>query len=180
MDVFSRTFLPAAVDAGVAVPTLSRHMPVFRRCVGPADTSLLVSRCALPARSGSADHLLLLTARRLVVTHQTRLTHRLRLHLNTELRQLSDITWNPDPRLSTIELAATAVDGVRERFLIRTRTPEQVWRMDGLFARAFRAEPVLGAARGTANRRSRTAHPGGAAARRPAADRPGTYRPALG
>ena len=152
MDVFSRTFLPAATDAGVALSTLSRHMPVFRRCVGPADAPLLVARCARPVRGAAADHLLLLTARRLVVTHQTRLTHRLRLHLNTELRQLSDITWNPDRRLGTIELAATAVDGVRERFLLRTRTPEQVWRLDALFARAFRGTPVLGPSSAAARR----------------------------
>ena len=37
MDVFSRTFLPAAAEAGVAIPTVSRHMPIFRRCVEADD-----------------------------------------------------------------------------------------------------------------------------------------------
>ena len=45
MDVFSRTFLPAAAEAGVAIPTVSRHMPIFRRCVEPDDSTVLVTRC---------------------------------------------------------------------------------------------------------------------------------------
>ena len=45
MDVFSRTFLPAAAEAGVAIPTVSRHMPIFRRCVEPDDATVLVTRC---------------------------------------------------------------------------------------------------------------------------------------
>ena len=45
--------------------------------------------------------------------------HRLRLHLNANLRHLSNVTWNPDLRQSAVEVAATAVDGVRERFRLR-------------------------------------------------------------
>lgn len=138
MDVFSRTFLPAAAEAGLAVQTLSRHMPVFRRCVGSGDATILVTRCSRPDRPVTGDYLLLLTHRRLVVTQQTRLLHRLRLHLNTELRELSNVTWSPDPRLHSVELAATAIDGIRERFLIHTTHPKRVWQLDALLNHAFR------------------------------------------
>ncbi|MEG3634443.1 hypothetical protein [Micromonospora palythoicola] len=138
MDVFSRTFLPAAAEAGLAVQTASRHMPVFRRCVGSGDATVLVTRCSRPDRPVHGEYLLLLTHRRLVVTRQTRVLHRLRLHLNTELRELSHVTWSPDPRLHCVELAATAIDGIRERFLIRTQHPKQVWQLDALLDHAFR------------------------------------------
>ncbi|SCL22107.1 hypothetical protein GA0070616_2469 [Micromonospora nigra] len=136
--MFSRTFLPAATEAGIAVQTASRHMPVFRRCVGSGDATILVTRCGRPDRPMSGEYLLLLTHRRLVVTRQTRVLHRLRLHLNTELRELSHVTWSPDPRLHRVELAATAIDGIRERFVIRTRHPKQVWQLDTLLNHAFR------------------------------------------
>ncbi|MBY8873709.1 hypothetical protein K7640_17895 [Micromonospora sp. PLK6-60] len=138
MDVFSRTFLPAAAETGLAAQTVTRHMPIFRRCVGSGDAPVLVTRCSRPEHPVSADYLLLLTHRRLVVTRQTRLLHRLQLHLNTELRELSNVTWSPDPRLHAVELAATAIDGVRERFLIRTANPKQVWQLDELLHHAFR------------------------------------------
>ncbi|MEH0974951.1 hypothetical protein V6U77_27835 [Micromonospora sp. CPCC 205546] len=138
MDVFSRTFLPAAAEAGLAVQTVTRHMPVFRRCVGSGDATILVTRCGRPDRPMAGEYLLLLTHRRLVVTQQTRVLHRLRLHLNTELRELSNVTWSPDPRLHSVELAATAIDGIRERFLIHTRRPKQVWQLDALLNHAFR------------------------------------------
>jgi len=63
MDVFSRTFLPAAAEAGVAIPTVSRHMPVFRRCVEPDDTTVLVSRCYRPDTPLAGEFMLLLTYR---------------------------------------------------------------------------------------------------------------------
>jgi len=123
MDVFSRTFLPAAAEAGVAIPTVSRHMPVLRRCVEPDDTTVLVSRCYRPDTPMAGEFLLLLTYRRLVVTQETKVFHRLRLHLNANLRHLSNVTWTPDHVRSAVELAATAVDGVRERFRLRLAEP---------------------------------------------------------
>ncbi|MFI1197009.1 hypothetical protein ACH4T9_27635 [Micromonospora sp. NPDC020750] len=137
MDVFSRTFLPAAADTGLAAQTVSRHMPIFRRCVGAGDATILVTRCSRPQRP-VGEYLLLLTHRRLVVIRQTRVLHRLCLHLNAELRELTDVTWSPDPRLPSVELAATAIDGVRERFLIRPQHPRQVWQLDALLHHAFR------------------------------------------
>jgi hypothetical protein len=142
MDVFSRTFLPAAAEAGVAIPTVSRHMPVFRRCVAADDTAALVARCTRADRPAQGEYLLLLTYRRLVVTHESRMLHRLRLHLNTELGHLGNVTWNPDPRLSAVELAATAVDGVRERFWIRVGHAKQVWHLDALLSHVFRPRTV--------------------------------------
>jgi hypothetical protein len=138
MDVFSRTFLPAAAEAGVPIPTVSRHMPIFRRCVEPDDSAVLVTRCASPDRPMAGDFILLLTYRRLVVTQETRVLHRLRLHLNANLRHLNDVTWNPDLRQSVVEIAATAVDGVRERFRMRLGEPEQVWHFDDLLTHVFR------------------------------------------
>jgi hypothetical protein len=132
MDVFSRTFRTAAADAGVADPTVSRHLPVFRRCVEADDATVLVSRCA-------GDFLLVLTSRRLVVTRETRFLHRLHLHLNADLRHLSNVTSSPDLRRGTVELAADAVDGVRERFLLRVPWPEQVWHVDEQLQRVFRS-----------------------------------------
>jgi sugar-specific transcriptional regulator TrmB len=138
MDVFSRTFLPAAAEAGVAIPTVSRHMPIFRRCVEPDDSTVLVSRCVNPERPMAGDFLMLLTRRRLVITNETRVLHRLRLHLNANLRHLSNVSWNADPRSTSVDIAATAVDGVRERFRIRLHDSEQVWQIDAQLKRAFR------------------------------------------
>jgi hypothetical protein len=138
MDTFSRTFLPAAAEAGVALPTVSRHLPIFRRCVESDDATVLVTRCVRPTSPLEGEFLLLLTYRRLVVTQETRLLHRLRLHLNTELRHLSNVNWNPDPRLSAVEFVATAVDGVRERFSINVGHPKQVWHLDALLSHVFR------------------------------------------
>ena len=138
MDVFSRTFLPATAEAGLPIATVSRHMPIFRRCVEPDDPTVLVTRCLRPDHPMSGDFLLLLTYRRLVVTQETRVLHRLRLHLNANLRHLTDVTWNPDLRQSAVEVAATAVDGVRERFRMRLAGPDRVWHLDELLQQVFR------------------------------------------
>jgi hypothetical protein len=137
MDVFSRTFLPAAAEAGVAIPTVSRHMPIFRRCVEPDDTTVLVSRCLRPDAPLAGEFMLLLTYRRLVVTQETRVLHRLRLHLNANLRHLANVAWNADATRPAVELAATAVDGVRERFRLRLAEPEAVWNLDGRLRSLF-------------------------------------------
>ena len=134
MDVFSRTFLPAAAEAGVPIATVSRHMPIFRRCVEADDQAVLVTRCLRPDQPMSGDYMLLLTYRRLVVT---RVLHRLRLHLNANLRHLTDVTWSPDLRQSVVEVGATAVDGVRERFRMRLGEPDRVWHLDGLLRHVF-------------------------------------------
>jgi hypothetical protein len=138
MDVFSRTFLPAAAEAGVAIPTVSRHMPIFRRCVEPDDATVLVSRCFRPDAPMAGEFMLLLTYRRLVVTQETKVFHRLRLHLNANLRHLSNVTWSSDLAHSAMEVAATAVDGVRERFRLRLGEPEAVWHFDSLLQHVFR------------------------------------------
>ncbi|MGC4806614.1 hypothetical protein [Micromonospora sp. DT233] len=142
MDVFSRTFLPAAADTGLAAQTATRHMPIFRRCVGAGDATILVTRCSRPQHPAD-EYLLLLTHRRLVVTRQTRVLHRLRLHLNAGLRELSDVSWHADSRLPAMELAATAIDGVRERFLIRLAHPRQVWQLEALLHHCFRTRVRL-------------------------------------
>jgi hypothetical protein len=137
MDVFTRTFLPAAAEAGVAIPTASRHLPIFQRCVEADESAVLVTRCARPDAPASGDFLLLLTNRRLVVTRETRVLHRLGLHLNATLRQLAHIAWSTDPRDGTMELSATAVDGVRERFQMRMAQPDRVCALDALLKHVF-------------------------------------------
>jgi hypothetical protein len=146
MDVFSRTYLPAAAEAGLAIPTVSRHMPVLRRCIEPADATVLTARCLRPDRPLQGEFLLVLTYRRMVVTQETRMLRRLRLYLNAELRHLNDVTWTLDTRLGAIELAATAVDGVRERFWIRLAGADRVWHVDALLSHVFKPRATSAAA----------------------------------
>jgi hypothetical protein len=146
MDVFSRTFLPAAAEAGVAIPAVTRHMPIFRRCVEPDDATVLVGRCLRPDAPLAGEFMLLLTHRRLVVTQETKVFHRLRLHLNANLRHLSNVSWNPDFTRSAVEVAATAVDGVRERFRLRLTDADAVWHFDSLLQHVFRPARAAAAA----------------------------------
>lgn len=139
MDVFSRTFLPATSEADLPIPLVSRHMPVLRRCVTPEDTTVLVSRCHRVDQPMSGTYLFLLTNRSLVVTRETRVLHRVQLHLATDLRYLSSVIWTSDPRLHAIELAATMVDGVRERFWLRVRGSRRVNHLDTMFSHVFRS-----------------------------------------
>jgi hypothetical protein len=158
VDVFSSTFLPAAAEAGVGVPTANRHLRVFRNCVAADDAAALVARCLRLDRQAQGEFMLLLTHHRLVVTQETRMLHRMRLHLNTELGHLSNVTWSLDPRISAVELAATAIDGVRERFWIRVGHPKQAWHLDALLSQVFRPRtppaltPVPSATRGALRR----------------------------
>ena len=142
MDVFTRTFLPAAAEVGVVTPMVGRHLPIFRRCVESDDATVLVARCGRPASSSRSEFLLLLTYRRMVVTRETRVLRRLRLHLNTDLRHVSNVTWQADPRSAVLELAVTAVDGVRERFRIKVDQPRQVWHLDALLTGVFRSRTM--------------------------------------
>ncbi|MFG1606986.1 hypothetical protein [Actinoplanes sp. NPDC049265] len=136
MDVFSRTFLPTATEAGIPLATVTRHLPVIGRCVDPDDPAVLVARVR-PASQLGGEFLMLLTYRRLVVTRETRVLHRLQLHLNAHLRHLSHVTWAIDPRDSTIEMCATAVDGVRERFQMRVTDPAHGSRLDAVLKQVF-------------------------------------------
>jgi hypothetical protein len=162
MDVFSRTFLPAAAETGLATQTVTRHMPIFRHCVGSGDATILVTRCSRPDHPIGGEYLMLLTHRRLVVTRQTRV-----LHLTPDLRALRNATWSPDARSQCVELAATAIDGVRERFLIRTHHPKQVWQLDALLNHAFRTRLRTPAERLVAT-----------IGEAPAGTRPAAFRPA--
>jgi hypothetical protein len=126
MDLFARTFLPAAADAGLSMPTISRHIVIFRRCVGAANPVLTVVRCVRADRPLAGPHVLVLSPQRLVVTHESRVVHRIRLHLDAALSELSAISWTSDPRRGALELVATSVDGVRERFWIPARHPKSV------------------------------------------------------
>ncbi|WP_433827749.1 hypothetical protein ACQP2E_37970 [Actinoplanes sp. CA-015351] len=149
MDVFASTFHQAAV-AGSASPAANRHMTIFRSCVDQDDAAVLVARCARPGAPLSGDYFLLLTHRRLVVIQETRALHRQRLHLNANLRHLSNVTWRLETSKPGIELAATAVDGVRERLRLRLVDTETVWRVEDLLRQSFhgrRIEPAPALAR---------------------------------
>jgi hypothetical protein len=137
MDVFTRTFSLAAAEAGVAEAGVSRHMSVFRSCIEPDDSAVLVTRCVRSDVPAAGEFLLLLTYRRLVVTKQSRILHRMRVHLNTNLRHLSSVTWSPDLHDPGVEIAATAVDGVRERFKMHFSHPDRMWHFDALLKHVF-------------------------------------------
>jgi hypothetical protein len=139
MDLFARTFLPAAADAGLSMPTISRNIPIFRRCLGADDAVLLVTRCVRPDRALAGEHILVLTRHRLVVTHEGRMTHRIKLHLDAPIHELSQVVWASDPRAASVELSATAIDGIRERFWIKVRHPKAVWLLDATFGYVFKA-----------------------------------------
>ncbi|MDI6099205.1 hypothetical protein QLQ12_11410 [Actinoplanes sp. NEAU-A12] len=134
--MFLSTFHPAA-EAAAALPVANRHLPIFRNCVDPDDPAVLVARCVRPGAPLSGDWILLLTGRRLVVTQETRPLHRLRLHLNANLRLLSNVTWRLDLSKPGIELALNAMDGVRERFRMRLGDSETVWRVESLLREGF-------------------------------------------
>ncbi len=138
-DQFSRAFLPAAAEAGVEIPAVSRHMPIFSQCLGRGDAPVLVACCR---RAGTRPHrrpgqVLMLTNHRLVITAESRLLRRIRLHLNCDLRDLADVTWIPEPALAGIRLAATAVDGVRENLWVDAGDPDRVRRLDDVLHVVF-------------------------------------------
>jgi hypothetical protein len=138
MDVFSRTFLPATSEAGLPIPVVSRHMPVLRRCVAPEETTVLVSRALRPGGPSATTFLLLLTNRSVVISRESRLLHRVQLHLAAALRDLTQVVWTLHERAG-IELTAVAPDGVRERLWLPTREPRRLRQIDALFSHAFRS-----------------------------------------
>ncbi|BCY15528.1 hypothetical protein L3i22_106160 [Actinoplanes sp. L3-i22] len=135
MDVISRTFLPAATEAGTVIS--HRHLPIVERCVEAGDDTVLVTRCTRPEAPLAGEYLLLLTRRRLVVIQRTPVLHRLRLHLNVKLRHLSNVTWRPDLSRPALEMAATAVDGVRERFRMKFANTDAVWHFESKLREVF-------------------------------------------
>lgn len=128
------------------MPSITRQTPLLRRCVGPDQTVLVAARCHRLGRHLSSEYLLLLTRERLVVTTEGRLFHWPRLHLDALIGDLKNVAWSPEPRLASIELACTAPDGIRERFLIKVRTAAKVWHFEAALSYVFRPA-------GTAHRR---------------------------
>jgi hypothetical protein len=140
MDVFSRTFLPATSEAGLPIPVVSRHMPVLRRCVAREETTVLVNRAQRPG-GAPAWYVLLLTNRHLVISRESRLLHRVQLHLAAGLRELTDAAWTPYERAG-IALSMTASDGVQERLWLPIREPRRLRQVDALLGHAFRCRTV--------------------------------------
>jgi hypothetical protein len=101
------------------------HLAVLRRGVDPDDPTVLAAR----HRGG----FLLLTRHRLVVTRRPRLLSRLRLHLNANLRHLSNLSWSADARQQALTVNLTAVDGVREKFVLQLADADEVRRAEAVF-----------------------------------------------
>ncbi len=142
MELFARTFLPAAADAGLDMPAIGRHLPLFRRCLGTESAVLLVTRCTRPDRP-AGEYLLAATRHRLVVAHESRVVHRVRLHLDAPLHELFDVSWSVDRTGTCLELAATAVDGIREQFTIRPRRLETVRQLGARLDSLFHSAPAV-------------------------------------
>jgi hypothetical protein len=100
----------------------------------------MVARCTRPDRP-MGEYVLALTRHRLVAVHESRVVHRVRLHLDAPLHELSEVTWGVDPTGTTLELAATAIDGIRERFAIRLRRRDQRHQLDVRLAEVFGSAP---------------------------------------
>jgi hypothetical protein len=141
---FPRRLLAAAAGSGVDLATVGRHLPILSRCVPDGDEPALIARVD---RAGERTcYLLLLTAHRLVVTGESRVLRRRRLHLNTDPRHLVDVLWTPEPTLGGLALSATAIDGVREHFWVRTPDPDAVAAALTTVFRATAPVPALVAA----------------------------------
>jgi|SRR6185437_14867898 hypothetical protein len=144
-DAFSRTYLPAAAEAQIPTGTANRHAEVLRRCAGTRDSVTVVAPCSRANRRLGrfrTSSVLMVTTRRLVITTQSPILHRLNLHLNAELSQLADVTWTADPDGTVMHLALTAMDGVREHFWLRMGSPEQLQRLTEALTRVFRRAPA--------------------------------------
>jgi hypothetical protein len=147
-DPFSRTFLPAAVAAQIPLATVNRHVNVLRRCAGNRDSVMVVAPCFKsnrPLGRGRPNNLLMVTQNRLVVTTETPVLRRLRLYLNAELHQLADVTWTAEPEHDAVQLALTAIDGVREHFWIRLANKAKMWQLDDALTLAFQRAADRGA-----------------------------------
>jgi hypothetical protein len=119
---FPRRLLDAAAVTGLDAPTVNRHLPMLSSCIPDDDHPALFAR--VDRADDRACCLLLLTSRRLVVTAESRILRRRSLHLNADPRHLLDVLWTPEPTLGGLALAATAIDGVRENFWVRTLDPD--------------------------------------------------------
>jgi hypothetical protein len=138
LDAFSRTFLPLADQAGIPMPTLTRHLPLIRRHVAADDHAVLVAQCCRPDRPSGAVHLLVLTRRQLVVTAETRVLRRPQVHLASAVEDLESVTWSADPVGAALDLALSTPEG-RQRFWIRGLHPRHLWRLDAALLKVFRA-----------------------------------------
>ena len=95
-------------------------------------------RCVRADRPLAGPHLLVFSPHRVVVTHESRVVHRIRLHLDLALAELSAISWTVDPRRGALEFVATALDGARERFWIQARHPRSVAVLEATLGHLFR------------------------------------------
>jgi hypothetical protein len=139
MDTFGFSLLPAAAEAGLDTLTLSRHMPVFRRCVDRQDTTLLLAACTLPDRLVNGHGLLfLLTRQHLVVTRHRRLPDRVRPRLAAPLSELSAVRWQPRALSGVVDLSFRFA-GQDHHLWVRASYPGQLARLQSVFGQLFPA-----------------------------------------
>jgi hypothetical protein len=137
MEVFARTFAAAASHAGLTQPAIARHFPLYRRCLAGTDPVLLVSRCLLPEQPWTGEHLLALTRSRLVVTHESRVLRRIRLHLDTAVTDLDNARWTADSAGCIVQLTVAAGDDLH-RFQLRVRNARAQWQLEATLSYVFR------------------------------------------
>ncbi len=137
MDVFSRTFLPATSEALLPIQAVSRHMPYFRRCVAPTETTVLVAPCRRPGHR-VGRYLLMLTDHTLAVTHESPVRHRVQLYLATAVHTLRQVSWSVDARHRHVDLRFTTADGAAERFLMPADDLRRISQISAALSQVFR------------------------------------------
>lgn len=151
MDLFSRTMLASSAEAGLTTTTLTRHVPLLRRNIRPADRVALLTGCIGSDGLGSGECILMLTSERIVVTKQSRLLGRIRLCLDAPVTAVENLRWSADPNGPGVELNFTAVESPgataphRWHFWLPATHAKRVWQIDALLARAFRRPQAVAA-----------------------------------
>lgn len=159
MDRFGYSLLPLAAEAGLDTITVSRHLPLFRRCVERDERALAIAPCSGPHRRLDGGLLMLLTQRRLMVVQQTRHLHHVRLHVHAELERLTAPCCLPAAEAGSVRVEFQ-LRGREHRFTLSGGTEEHTVRL----TRTFRAALGLDGDRpdatdlsGTRNRTNRQA-----------------------
>ncbi|HEU5128637.1 MAG TPA: hypothetical protein VFU12_11665 [Glycomyces sp.] len=149
MDLFSRTMLASSAEAGLTTTTLTRHVPLLRRNIRPADRVALLTGGIGSDGLAGGECILMLTSERIVVTRQSRLLGRIRLCLDAPVTAVENLRWSADPNGPGVELNFTAVESPgataphRWHFWLPATHAKRVWQIDALLARAFRRPQAL-------------------------------------
>jgi hypothetical protein len=150
LDSFARIFSPARTASRIPLSVARRHADVLHRCAGIRDSVTVVASCFRPNEPlgyGTPRNVLMLTDQRLVIKVESPIVRRLRLHLNAELHQLTDVMWTDEPRRRAVQLALTAIDGATEQIWIRAADDAHLAQLHAAFRRAWPVPPRKKAAK---------------------------------